>query len=153
MLLKKILLAFICLMAFNFAQAQQGQTEKMKLMKKDWIAVKSVTGENIAFTISEIGDNITVKANSSSNARLQGNYSGLVSGKITFSGGAEETFKRGTKITFPPNCLVLTNGQNVNIKGNLNADGSFKFTGVPKGTYKFIINEQVIAEGWKIGGE
>jgi len=149
MLLKKIFLAFTCMAAFSFSQAQ---TEKM-ILKKKYSVAENISGENMAFTISKSGDNITVKGNSSANARFQGNYSGLVSGKITFSGGAEETFKRGTKITFPPNCLTLSNGQNVNIKGNLNADGSFKFTGVPKGTYKLIINEQIIAEGWKIGGE
>ena len=152
MLKKRSLLLIAFIGAFGFSQAQQGQTEKMALIKKDWIVAPSVTGNNLVFTIVKAGDNINVTARGVRSEGVKGCDNCNISGKIVLSSGAEVLYKRGTKITFPPNCF-LSNGK-ISMTAVLNADGSFNFTNVPKGTYQLSIGDNnVIAKGWKIGGE
>jgi len=155
---KKVLLIIACLSAFAFSYAQTGQTEK-KLKVKELDC--HLCGTYAEFTISKSGDNINVSERGLKSTGVKGCDNCNVSGKITFTGGAEASFvphgvtnsatgmrNISTVIALPPiGGAVKTT--------TLNADGSFSFTGLPKGTYQLSLGDaaNIIVKGWKVGGE
>ena len=158
MLLKKILLACTCLSIFDFTQAQ---TEKKVALRP--IIIEISNSDNVELSISKSGDNINVTGRGIRSAGVKGCDNCNVSGKITFTGGAEKTVIRGgygmaNKAVAPAviQALVgLTDEKTGRLvkTAKLNADGSFSFTGVPKGTYKLSVDDNTVATGWRIGGE
>jgi len=149
--MKKQLILFTALL-FSVAALAQNNPNKAKAWMVNNITtvnVGSINSNNIEFTITQKGDKFIVTARGIRSEGVKGCTNCNVSGKIIFKGDTEVPFKRGTKIVFPPNAV---NGQTEKI-GTLNPDGSFSFTGVPKGKCDLWVDDVKIATGWKVGGE